>query len=214
MFQNKIFKNRTEAGQQLAKLFDEYRGRNDVIVYALPRGGVVLAYEIANYLKCPLDLKIVRKIGHPNNPEYAIAAVSENGELYENKSEVKNVDPKYYKEEIKNQLKEAQRRRDTYLGGKDSIKATDKIAIVVDDGIATGFTMKAAIGSLRAEKPKKLIVAVPVISQSSIKEFEKISDEMKCLSVEKWMVALSQFYKDFEQVEDSEVVELLNKIKQ
>src|SRR3989344_7818559 len=145
-----MFKNRTEAGKFLAKSLAKYK--NDrVVVLALPRGGVVLGYEVAKALKSPLDVIVTRKIGHPNNPEYAICAVDEKGLLLCNEMETKSVDPDWLQGEIWRQQKEAKRRIALYLGKRKPEAVENKIAIIVDDGIATGFTMRLAVRSIKMQ---------------------------------------------------------------
>lgn len=138
------FKNRVDGGRKLADLLKKFKGK-DVVIYALPRGGVVTAYEIAKEIQAPLDLIITRKIGHPYQPEYAIGAVAENGHSVFNKEEVAEIDENYLTSEAEKQKEEAKRRREIYLAGRKPIPYKGKVAILVDDGIATGLTMKAAI---------------------------------------------------------------------
>src|SRR6266568_4833193 len=150
------FPDRTDAGKKLAKKLLSYKDKN-AIVYALPRGGVIVAAEIAQALNAPLSLLISRKIGHPYEPEYAIAAVSENGHLVEDQKELQKVNPDYLKREIQNQRREAMRRKITYLKNTPAISPRGKIAIVVDDGIATGLTVLAALLDLHDQSPRKII---------------------------------------------------------
>ena len=137
------FRNREDAGRKLASLLTKYRGR-DAVVFALPRGGVVLGVEVAAALDVPLDLVIPRKIGHPVNPEYAIAAITEHGDLACNEVEIAMIDPAWFRSQQVNERREAQRRRDLYMNGRKEHSAANRIAILVDDGIATGLTMRAA----------------------------------------------------------------------
>ena len=156
-----MFKDRKEAGQLLAKALAKYK--NDrVVVLALPRGGVVVGYEVARALKFPLDIIVTRKIGHPDNPEYAICAVDEKGLLLCNEAEAKSVDPSWLREEIAGQKKEAERRVTLYRGKRKMEEIGDKVAIIIDDGIATGLTMRLAVRAIKIQNPKKIIVAVPV----------------------------------------------------
>lgn len=203
------FKNRREAGQKLAQALIKYKNQQ-VVVLALPRGGVVLAAEIAKQLKAPLDLVIVRKIGHPYSAEYAIAAVSEDGSLIENKNETEKVDNQWFIDEVKSEQAEGNRRRRVYLAGRQQIDITDKIAIIVDDGIATGLTMKAAIREVKNKKPNKIIIAVPVAPRETVVEIKTLVDEVVVLeNPEFFMGAIGSYYQDFPQVADEEVVELL-----
>lgn len=203
-----FFQNRTEAGKKLAEVLKKYEAA-DAIVYALPRGGVVVGAEIAHELHAPLDLVVTRKIGHPAEPEYAIAAVSENGELVSNQQEISQVDQDWFKQEVQNQIAEAKRRRATYMG-KPMLSPAGKVALLVDDGIATGSTMLAAIKELKRFTPKKLIVAVPVSPADTALEIKKQIDEFVCLNVDPaYLGSVGAYYSSFPQVEDEEVVEIL-----
>lgn len=205
------FKDRKQAGQLLARKLKKYKDK-DVIIYALPRGGVVTALEIAKYLNAPLDLIITRKIGHPHEPEYAIAASAENGHIVGNSRELKSVDEKWLKQEIENQRLEAKRRRETYLQGRSEISAEGKIAILVDDGIATGLTMRAGIMELKHRHPKKIIVAVPVVPQTTAQILKKEISELVALEVpsdDTFLGAVSAYYDEFSPVEDEEVIAIL-----
>ena len=142
------FKDRTDAGKKLAQALKKYQNQ-DGVVYALPRGGVVLGAIVARDLHMSLDLLIPRKIGHPLQPEYAICAVVENGEIVCNQQEVARVDPQWFRQEVEAERQEARRRRELYLGGRDPAPVAGKTAIIVDDGIATGLTMEVSISDAR-----------------------------------------------------------------
>ena len=204
-----MFKDRKEAGELLAERLAQYRD-TDAIIYALPRGGVVLGFEIAQSLHVPLDLIIARKIGHPNNPEYAVCAVTEEGELFCNEEEKATLDPLWLKEEIEKEQEEAKRRREKYLKGQKHRSAKNKIAIVVDDGIATGLTLRVALRSLRKEQPKELLVAVPVAPHDLMDILRSEADKVVVLKDEqRYLGAVGAYYQDFPQVSDEEVIELL-----
>lgn len=205
------FKDREDAGRQLAQRLSSYKDP-DVVIYALPRGGVVTAIEIARTLHAPLDLIIPRKIGHPSNPEYAIGAVAEDGHLTANSAEIATIDGQWLRTEIERQRTEARRRRETYLAGAPSIDIAGKTAIIVDDGIATGLTMKCAIVELKHRNPKKILVAVPVAPSDSIVEIGALVDEVICLSTPEYMGAIGAFYDSFPQIEDAEVVKLMQSL--
>ncbi|NTW72772.1 MAG: phosphoribosyl transferase, partial [Eubacteriaceae bacterium] len=175
-----IFIDRQDAGRKLAGALEGYKGE-EVIVYALPRGGVVLGVEIAKRLGVPLDLIIARKIGHPYNSEYAICAIAEEGPPVCNKSEADRVDPIWLKEEIELGRKEIRRRREKYLGGMIRKSVEGKTAIIVDDGIATGLTMFAAIDELKSRKPKKIVVAIPVTPYDTAQRLKQKVDELVSL---------------------------------
>jgi predicted phosphoribosyltransferase len=205
------FHNRQQAGQLLFRKLQKYIDK-DVVVYAIPRGGVVTANEIAKKLKCPLDLIITRKIGHPHNMEYAIAAISENGHIVSEREELKKVSQNWLQEKIKEERMEIKRRRDAYLSRKESISASGKIAILVDDGVATGLTLRAGIMELKHQKPQKIIVAVPVIPKS-ISEIIKVeADELVTIVIppdDVFLGAVGAYYDEFPQVTDDEVTKIL-----
>lgn len=205
------FIDRTEAGQLLSERLKQYRDKN-VIVYALPRGGVVTAVEIARYLHSPLDLIIARKISHPDSPEYAIAAAAENGHIVGTRSELKSVDEKWLEEEIKKERQEIARRRKKYLRGREILSPEEKIAILVDDGVATGLTLRVGILELKHHTPQKLIVAVPVVPKSTAKILRTEADELVALEIppdNTFLGAVGAYYDNFDQVEDKEVIAIL-----
>jgi predicted phosphoribosyltransferase len=204
-----MFSDRAEAGKRLAEALHQYRGQ-EAIVYALPRGGVVVGAEVARALELPLDLVIVRKVGHPMQPEYAIGAVSEDGELIADSQEVAQVDPDWLESAAAEQVAEARRRRSLYLRGRRRMDARGKIAIVVDDGLATGLTMEAAIRQLRKRRAAKIVAAVPVAAPDTAHRLRSGVDELVVLEVPHgWFGAIGSYYRDFEQVSDDEVVALL-----
>lgn len=195
----------------LAKALEKYKDK-DVVVYALPRGGVVLGVEIARELHAPLDLIITRKIGHPYQPEYAIAATAENGHIAGVQQELKSVDKEWLKEEIERQRKEAKRRREKYLEGKAEIPVEGKTAILVDDGVATGLTMRVGIMELKHRHPKRIVVAVPVVPRTTASLLKKETDEVVALDVPSddiFQGAVGSYYDEFFPVEDEEVVAML-----
>ena len=203
------FKDRSEAGKQLAQALEKYRGQGS-IVYPLPRGGVVLGVEIALALEIPLDLVIPRKIGHPHNPEYAIGAVAENGEIVCNDWEVARVDPQWLKKQVEKERNEARRRRERYLGGREPLSAVGKIAILVDDGIATGLTMQAAIRDVKQRKPARIVVAVPVAPKDTADLLAQQADEVVGLEITPaYRGSVGAYYDNFPQLSDEEVIRLL-----
>jgi putative phosphoribosyl transferase len=203
-----IFTDRADAGKKLARALQSYKGQ-DIVIYALPRGGVVLGAEIARELEAPLDLIVVRKIGHPTYPEYAIAAVAEDGHTAVNPSEVASIDTEWFEERSQSERKEARRRRELYTRSRTAISATDKIAIIVDDGLATGLTMFAAIQEVRHAHPKRVVVAVPVAPPKAVQELQEIVDEVVALHITPALGAIGAFYLSFDQVTDAEVIELM-----
>ncbi|MBI5740035.1 MAG: phosphoribosyltransferase [Nitrospirae bacterium] len=210
---NRIFKDRRDAGLELAKRLMAYKDREGVIVLALPRGGVVTGFEIASCLNCPLDIIIIRKIGFPGQPELAVGAVSETGAVVLNESLISSggVSRKYIDNEISRQRAEIQRRINLYRKGKGIPDLRGKIIILADDGVATGATMKAAISTLKTEDIAKLVVALPVAPPATAEELQRSIDEFICLETPDYFMSVGSFYGDFTQVVDEEVVELLQK---
>lgn len=203
-----IFKDRVDAGRRLARALISYKGQ-DVVVYALPRGGVVLGAEIARVLDAPLDLIVVRKVGHPLSPEYAIAAVAEDGHTAMNRLEVNSIDKQWFDESVRIEQQEARRRRELYTRGRTAIPATDKVAILVDDGLATGLTMFAAVQEVRHSRPQKVVVAVPVAPPKTVQELKEVVDDVLALYVTPDFGAIGSFYLRFGQISDEEVIELM-----
>lgn len=208
-----MFNDRSDAGVQLASRLEEYKDRKGVLVLALPRGGVVTGYEIARHLNAPLDIIIVRKVGFPGQPELGIGAVSETGTVVLNKLIISTygVPKDYIEREISRQKEEISRRVKLYRKGKSPPDFEGKTAILVDDGVATGATMKAAITTLREEKLNRLIVALPVAPPSVADELEQMVDEFICIETPFDFMAVGAHYRDFTQVSDEEVVELLQR---
>ncbi len=207
------FKDRSEAGKKLAQALDKYQGQEG-IVYPLPRGGVVLGVEIALALRMPIDLIIPRKIGHPHNPEYAICAVAENGEKVCNDWEVARVDPQWLERQVEKERKEARRRRERYLGETQPLSVTGKLAILVDDGIATGLTMQAAIRDVQQRKPARVVVAIPVAPADAAAALARQVDEVVGLEItDSYRGAVGAYYDDFPQLTDAEVIELLQLVR-
>ena len=207
------FKDREEAGRRLAEKLIEFKDQNPIIL-ALPRGGVVLGAEVARALNCPLDLVIPRKIGHPGNPEYAIAAVTESGALVANESEIASVDTEWFEREKAVQIAEAKRRRKVYLKGRKQVNLRGKTIIIVDDGIATGLTMMAAISEVKANNPVKTIIAVPVAPADIYKQIKGEVDDFVVIDApEHYLGSVGAYYRDFPQVSDGEVVGILSSLK-
>lgn len=208
-----MFIDRKDAGNRLAKKLLEYRGKNAVVL-ALPRGGVAVGYEIARALNLPLDIVVVRKIGHPDNPEYAICAVDEKGSLLCNEIEIRYINQNWLKEETLRQKNEALRRIKVYRGGRNIEEISGKIVILADDGIATGLTVRAAIQSIRKENPRELVIAIPVAPHEVIIELRKEADAVIVLDdAEDYLGAVGAYYDYFPQVSDEEVIELLRQTK-
>lgn len=206
-----MFSDRKDAGVQLTSRLKEYKDRAGVLVLALPRGGVVTGHEIARFLNVPLDIVIVRKIGFPGQPELAIGAVSETGTVVLNESIISTygVPKDYIEREISRQKEEISRRIKLYRKGKKLPSLEGKSIILVDDGVATGASIKAAITTLREEKLRKLIVALPVAPPGVADELEQMVDTFICIETPFDFMAVGAYYRDFTQVTDEEVIELL-----
>ncbi|GBC74957.1 Putative phosphoribosyl transferase [archaeon HR06] len=205
-----MFKDRSEAGKKLVQLLKELKGK-DLVVLAIPRGGVIVGYEIAKELKAKLDVIIPRKIGAPLDPELAIGAIGEDGTLYliENLVNQLGVSKEYIEEEVERQLREIKRRALKYRKGREALDVKGKTVILVDDGLATGATMKAAIMQVKKREPKEIFVAVPVSPRDTLLEISKMVDKVYCLATPEPFFAIGQFYRNFEQVSDDVVIELL-----
>ena len=202
------FANRRDAGRQLADALDRFRGQAGV-VYALPRGGVPLGEEVARRLGMPLDILIPRKIGHPMQPEYAICAVPEQGPRVCNPREEAAIDPQWLAEAEVRERAESRRRRALY-GRADAPSVAGKIAIIVDDGIATGLTMRAAIRDADARDPARVVVAIPVVPASTAAMLETEADELVALEVtDHYLGAVGAYYDSFPQVSDDAVIQML-----
>lgn len=203
-----MFKDRYEAGKKLAELLEKYRGSEN-IVYALPRGGVLCGTEVASKLLAPFDLICIRKIAHPEIPEYAIGAVAADGSKILS-SEVKNFSKRWLRNTISKAKKEAQNREAMYLGERKHMSSIGRNAIIVDDGIATGFTIRLAIAQVKKDNPQKIIVAVPVAPPDVANQIQKEVDEL--IIAEKSDVffgSVSMYYESFPQISDEEVIEIM-----
>lgn len=211
-----IFSNREEAGKILGAKVKEKGYGKDSLVLGIPRGGVVVAKEVAKILKCELDIIIPRKLRSPFNPELAFGAISDDESLVIDESLVSllNISQEFIEQEKKTQLEEIKRRRKKYNMDKLLPDMKGKTVILVDDGIATGATMKAGVISVKKKKPEKIIVAIPVASPQSVEELKEITDEVICLYAPAYFAAVGQFYTEFSQTSDDEVIEILKKIKE
>lgn len=204
-----IFQNRIDAGEKLAAALSEYRGKNPLIL-AIPRGAVPMGKVIADELGGELDLVLVHKIGAPGNPEFAIGSVDESGWVYlaEYASDV-GASESYISGEVASQLETIRRRRAQYTPVRPPIDPSGRIIIVIDDGLATGSTMIAALHALRAKNPAELICAVPVAPPDTVEKVRESADRVVCLSTPINFQAVAQFYADFPQVTDDEVIATL-----
>jgi predicted phosphoribosyltransferase len=206
------FTDRSDAGRRLARALAGYQGR-PVVVLALPRGGVVVAAEIAAALSAPLDLVLVRKIGLPAHPELAMGAVVDGDPplVVRNEDVIRatGIAEADFQTVCAAELAEIERRRARYLGGRPRARIDGRIAIVVDDGIATGATTRAALRATRARRPQTLVLAVPVAPSDALAAMREEADEVVCLHDEEDFGAIGFFYRDFRQVTDEEVIAIL-----
>ena len=212
----RAFENRHEAGRRLAEKLAKYSDRNDVIVLGLPRGGVPVAYEIARYLRVPLDVFIVRKIGVPGFEELALGAIASGGVRVLN-DEVVRILPnaqQVIEESTARERIELERREKLYRDDRAPPDLHERTIILVDDGLATGATMRAAVGALRQQGAARIVVAVPVGAPETCREFETEVDETICAISPFYFEAVGQFYDDFSQTSDDEVRELLQRANQ
>ena len=207
----RAFPNRIQAGRQLAEKLDKYAGREGVIVLGLPRGGVPVAYEVAKRLRAPLDVFIVRKLGVPGFEELAAGAIASGGVRVLNEDVMRAIP--HADEAIEavtaRETTELERREQIYRKGRPPPELRDRIVILVDDGLATGATMRAAVKALRQGGAARIVVAVPVGPLDTCRELEEEADVMICLSTPEFFQAVGQYYEDFSQTTDEDVRELL-----
>jgi len=210
-----MLKDRVDAGQKLAERVMIYKDEPNLVILGLPRGGVVVANEISKALDAPLDIVVPRKVGAPFNPELAVAAVTENGTVLYNEELMKKLGISIddIDDEVEKEKKEAMRRLDLYRGDRPLLNLEDKTVILVDDGIATGYTMKAAIMSVRLRGAKKVIVAVPVMPSDILLTMQELADAVHYVLMPEIFYSISQFYERFPQTTDEQVIELMNTAK-
>jgi putative phosphoribosyl transferase len=204
-----MFENRRAAGFRLAEHLKDYRG-DDVVILAVPRGGALVADAIREKLECPWDLIIPRKLGAPFNREIAIGAVTQDGTLLLDEEMVRylNVSREYIEKEKKAQIEEIDRRMRLYMGNRVPVSIEGKRVILVDDGIATGFTIKAAIKSILKAGASEIVIAVPVAPNDVVEDLLEVVDRVVCLESPYPFYAVGMFYEDFHDTSDSEVIDL------
>lgn len=206
-----LFRDRVDAGKRLAERLRHYAGRSDVVVLALPRGGVPVASEVARELGAPLDVFLVRKLGFPGQEELAMGAIASGGSRVLNRSLLRRLRiPQETVDAVAvRELRELERRERTYRGNEPPPSIRGRTVILVDDGLATGATMHAAAAALRGKDPARLVVAVPVAAASSCEAFADVVDEVVCAQTPEPFMAVGQWYEDFSQTTDEEVRHLL-----
>jgi putative phosphoribosyl transferase len=210
---NRVFHDRVEAGKLLVKQLQAYAGRADVLVLALPRGGVVVGYEVAKALHVPLDVLIVRKLGVPGQEELAMGAIASGGIRVLNEAVVSHllISPEAIERVAASEQRELARREQAYRGDRPVPDVRGKIVLLVDDGIATGTTMRSAVEALQQQQPAKIVIAVPVAARSSCEEFDRLDTQgmCVCLLTPESFFAVGLWYENFAQTTDEEVRELL-----
>jgi putative phosphoribosyl transferase len=211
-----IFRDRTDAGRQLAARLTRYADRTDVLVLALPRGGVPVAYEVAQELKAPLDIFLVRKLGVPGYEELAMGAIASGGVRVLNEDIVNylRIPDEAIDAVVAHEQRELERRARAYRDDRPPPDVKDRVVILIDDGLATGSTMRAAAASLRLQKPGRMVVAVPVSSPETCDEFRSEVDEIVCAFTPEHFQGVGLWYEDFSQTSDEEVRELLERAAQ
>jgi putative phosphoribosyl transferase len=208
-----IFTNRTDAGQILASRLNRYEGRDDVIVLGTPRGGVVVAFEVATALKLPLDIFVVRKLGVPGHEELAFGAIASGGVHIIDRDIVEGygLTGSDIERVIQKEEQEMRRRENVYRGARPALDVRGRTVILVDDGIATGASIRAGIRALRLLNPARIVVAVPVAPPTTCARLMSETDELVCLEMPHQFFGVAQFYVDFSEVPDEEVNDLLRR---
>lgn len=211
----KIFADRVQAGQLLAEKLKKYQNHPAAIVLALPRGGVPVAYEISKALQLPLDLMLVRKLGSPGNEELAMGAIAMGDVVVFNEEIVHSfyITEKYIQKKIVEQKIELQRRNELYREGRPFPDLKDMVVILVDDGLATGATMRSAVQAVKKMQPAKVVVAIPVSAHDTFLKFQHEVDEIICLEAPQLLYSIGQWYHNFSQTTDEEVCDLLKLAK-
>jgi predicted phosphoribosyltransferase len=208
-----IYRDRIDAGKQLALRLSEYANRDDVMVLALPRGGVPVAFEVAKALRAPLDIFLVRKLGVPGHEELAMGAISTGGVRVINADVVDHlrIPARVVDAVVETELRELERRERLYRGARTEPEVSGKTVILVDDGLATGSTMRAAVEALRQQSPARIVVAVPVSASETCDEYRMGVDEIICAQTPEPFMGVGMWYQDFSQTTDAEVRDLLAK---
>lgn len=209
-----LFKNRVDAGKKLAQSLLQLKG-HDVIILGIPRGGVVVANEVAKALGAPLDVVVTRKIGAPGEPEYALGAVTQEGDVIMDRQAAESLgaSPSYLDGQIRTKRDEVRKRMQQLRGDSPNPQLEGKVVVIVDDGIATGSSVSAAVISVKKRKPKEVIVAVPVAPAEVVQSLSEDGTRVVCLATPRPFFAIGEFYGDFGQVEDQDVRQILDKAR-
>jgi predicted phosphoribosyltransferase len=209
-----MFLDRKDAGEKLTDSLEKFK-EEDVIVLAVPRGGLAIAYDTIKRFGLKWDLIIPRKIGAPHNKEFAIGAVSVDGSYFINEDYVEKlgISKDYIEKEVTDQINEIKRRMKEYRGKDTFPEVKDKTVIIIDDGIATGFTILAVIKAVKVQGAKKIVLAIPVGPRETIEEFKEVVDEVICLYIPDEFYAVGSYYRNFEQVTEEEVSKIINELR-
>lgn len=210
----KIFTNRERAGEELAQMLLSYKDKKPIVL-AIPRGGVPVATRVAQVLQCPMDILMVKKIGAPQQPELAVGAITESGDAFFDDALIKSLDisSSYLENTSIQKFREMREKRKSMPRLIPTESWRNKVVILVDDGIATGATLQAAIHLAHQQAPQKIIVAAPVASKTSTEILKKLADEVVCLSMPESFSSVSSWYEDFSQITDTEISTILEKMK-
>ena len=207
-----LFRDRADAGRQLSSLLQPFAGRDDLLVLAVPRGGVLVGFEVARALRCPLDVFVVRKLGVPDQAEFAMGAIASGGIRLVNEDVVRNlrISSRQVEERVTYEQRELERREVLYRAGRRAPEVRGRVVILVDDGVATGSTMRAALAGLRLQDPKQIIVAVPIASKPICQKLKDRADRVVCLATPADLYSVGEWYQNFSQTTDQEVRDLLS----
>ncbi|MGH8387374.1 MAG: phosphoribosyltransferase [Pseudomonas sp.] len=205
--------NRAEAGRRLVEPLLKYANRPEVIILALPRGGVPVAYEVATALSVRLDLMLVRKLGAPSHPEYALGAIASGGVQVLNDDALRAhpIDRASFEAVLARETQELARREKAYRGNRSPPQLKGQVVILIDDGLATGSSMMAAIHTVRMQAPERIVVAVPVAPRDTVKDLSMQVDEVICPLIPEWVMSIGYWYLDFSQTSDEEVIDLMQR---
>ncbi|AMZ70341.1 MULTISPECIES: phosphoribosyltransferase [Pseudomonas] len=203
--------NRAEAGRRLVEPLLKYANRPDAVILALPRGGVPVAYEVATALNVRLDLMLVRKLGVPSHPEFAMGAIASAGIqiLNDEALRVHPIDRASFEAVVARETQELLRREQVYRGNRPPLQLKDQVVILIDDGLATGSSMMAAVHAVRLQSPARIVVAVPVAPLETVEALRSEVNEVICPLIPEWMMSIGYWYLDFAQTSDAEVIELM-----